>query len=186
MQILLIRHSETVLSKTIPNAQWILSTKGINFAEKMAMNPELQKCSKIYASFQTKALETALILAKPNRIALAAYEDLTETSSVTNGFFENFETEMHNWHEKSDYRINAGETKSEALTRFSKAIARIISENKDDARVAVVSHGNVLSCFSEIYLHEKSFELHSRMKMPDMALFDTTSKKFISHWGTIS
>jgi len=98
MKLVLIRHSKTILNKEVPNEQWILSEEGIRLAQELSYNSIIKECEVIYSSLQTKALETALLLGKNNYIPIRTEQSLTETTSVTNGFFENFEDEIIKWH----------------------------------------------------------------------------------------
>ncbi|MBP9758995.1 histidine phosphatase family protein [Candidatus Dojkabacteria bacterium] len=183
MKILLIRHSKTILDKNNSSLVWRLSDEGIELCEKLSNNQYIKNCKAIYSSFQTKALETALLLAKPNNISIKPFDNLTETTSVTNGFFANYEEEVKKWHD-GGYRINNGETKEESLNRFNKAIETITTAEIKNDIIGIVSHANVLAIFSEQFSNKDSYTIHNSLSMPDIALFDTATKQFISYWGT--
>lgn len=185
MKFVLIRHSKTLLDKEVANEQWILSEEGICLAQELSKLPIIKKCNVIYSSLQTKALETALLIAKPNHIAIKTNANLTETTSVTNGFFDNFETEISKWHE-GDYQINNGETKAESLNRFKNALEEIALKERDSEYVGIVAHGNVLAIFSELYSDKSSYEIHQNIKMPDVALLDADNWQFINFWGSLN
>lgn len=182
MKLILIRHSKTVLNKEVPNQQWILSPEGILLAQKLSENQDIKKCAVIYSSFQTKAIDTALQIAKPNFIPIKCCEELTETTSLTNGWFDNYEAEMGKWH-KDNYRINNGETKTESLNRIKKCINKILLKEKGADYIGIVSHGNVLSIFSEIFSDKKSIDIHGTIQMPGYAILDFEGKHFEKWWG---
>lgn len=185
MKIVLIRHSKTTLNKNIQNEQWILSEEGVSLAQDLSKNSIIKKCTVIYSSLQTKALETALILAKPNYIPIRTEQTLTETTSVTNGFFENFEEEISKWHQ-GDYRINNGETKSESLKRFKNTIEQIALRHSSDDFVGIVAHGNVLSILSECYYNKYSYDIHKKLQMPDFAILNSDTWKFERMWTELN
>jgi broad specificity phosphatase PhoE len=176
MKILFIRHSETILDKVKSNLVWMLSEDGIKAAKELTNHPEILNCEKIYTSFQTKALETALILAKHNFIPIIPIKELTETTSVTNKYINNFTEEIEKWH-GGGYRINDGETKEESSARFNKVIDMIVKENQDTHQIGIVTHGDVLACFLANILGINSYELHKRLKMPDLIKFDRETNK---------
>ena len=185
MKLVLIRHSKTLLNKEMPTEQWILSEEGIKLAQKLATKAIIEKCEVIYSSLQTKALETALLIAKPNYIPIKTEQSLTETTSVTNGFFEDFENEISKWH-KGEYRINDGETKAESLERFKNAIDRVVARESHRNYVGIVAHGNVLSIFSEYYSDKPSYDIHKTLQMPDLAVLDTSDWEFENWWGNFN
>jgi broad specificity phosphatase PhoE len=184
MKILFIRHSKTVLDQTHSNLVWKLSEDGVQAAEQLSHNDLIKQCQVMYSSLQTKALETALILAKNNNIPIKTLADLTETTSVTNGFFENFAAEMEKWH-MGEYRINNGETKAESLQRFNLAIQQIMQSENSIDMLGVVAHGNVLAIFSQQFIDQSSYAIHKQIAMPDIALFDVETQKFSLVWGNL-
>ena len=111
--------------------------------------------------------------------------ELTEASSITNGYITNFEEELTKWH-LGNYRINKGETKEEALLRFNTAVATIIREEHDKDYIGIVAHGNVLAIYCQQFSHEDSLDIHKQLQMPDLALFDSDSQTFIATWGELS
>ncbi len=182
MKILLIRHSKTIADKDKSSLLWKLSDEGITLAKKLSENKYIKQCQVIYSSQQTKAIETALLLAKNNYIPIKTNANLTETTSVTNGYFANFDFEVAKWHQ-GNYRILDGETKDETLLRFNKAVSDIAAKETDQDMIGIVAHGNVLAIFTQQFLDMESFEIHKNINMPDLALLDYDNKKFIFDWG---
>lgn len=192
MKLTLIRHSKTSVEPDIPIVLWRVSAEGIKLARKLARQPVIKDLDIIYSSLQTKALETAELLAKPNRLQVKKNEGLTEISSFTQGFigevgdgkFQQFVNDFYQGKIKS---YAGGETSSEALKRFMKAIKEIIREERARGmdNVGIVSHGNILSFFSAQYSQFPPFEIHKMIKMLDVAVLDWKRKKFISFFGTL-
>lgn len=113
---------------------------------------------------------------------------MTEVTSFTGPFeFDDVvhTKNIHDYHQGLIERINGGETKSEALERFNTALTEISVAEMDADYVGIVSHGNMLALFCTQYQDIDSYELHTKIKQPDMAVFDFETKKFISFFGEL-
>jgi broad specificity phosphatase PhoE len=188
MKLILIRHSKTDRNPQIPITCWGLTTDGIKLAEELSTKNVIKDLDVLYASFQTKALETAVILAKPNAIAIKADNRLTEVTSFTGPFekdFDMYTKNVHNYYADILSRVSGGETKQEALTRFTSALEAIVETEKEHDRIGIVSHGNILTLFSALYKDVDCFALHTQIKQPDVAIFDWDSKKFDTFFGEV-
>lgn len=186
MKIVLIRHSKTYQDPNTPILQWGLSEAGMELARQLSQLDIIKNLSVVYASFQTKALETAVLLAKPNALPIKPNDGLTEVTSFTGQFepdFAKYTKNVHDYYLGNIERIGSGETKVEALARFNATLERIAAEEIGKEYIGVVSHGNVLSLFSAQYSPIGSYELHLAIKQPDIAVFDWEKKQFISFFG---
>lgn len=188
MKITLIRHSKTILEKDKPITCWKLSQEGIKLAEVMSKKEEIKGLDVIYSSLQTKALHTAVILAKDNYIQIKTHPDLTEITSFTKKFFgEKYQEKIEQFYSGEVRAFFGGETAKVALGRFNIAIQKIVAEANREAcqNVGIVSHSNILSFFSAQYIDVKPVEIEKEMKMPDLALFDFRLKRFLKFFNEI-
>jgi broad specificity phosphatase PhoE len=186
MKLTLIRHSTTKPTSDIPICQWGLTNEGVKLADKLSVNHLIKDLDVIYSSLQTKALETALIVAKPNAIAIKTHPDLTEISSFTIKFLgDEFDIKLKQYFDNKISRINGGETYKEALSRFDRALTDIVDQEKENKvdNIGVVTHGYVLSFFTARYCNLGAWEVHEKISMPDIATFDWEMKKLIKFWG---
>ncbi|MDQ3076185.1 MAG: phosphoglycerate mutase family protein [bacterium] len=186
MLITLIRHSKTKLEKDIPNVLWNLTEEGVELAQQLSLKQEIKDVNVLYSSLQTKALHTSILLAKDNYIPLKTNPDLTELTSITQNFIENFESEVKKLYYGETERINEGESIKEGLLRFNHAIEEIVKVEKDASNIGIVAHGNILSIFSAQFIDMSPYEIHYIIKMPDIAILDWDSKKFIKFFGDLS
>lgn len=189
MELVLIRHSKTKRDPRVPIALWGLSEKGIEAANKLSSDRKIQKLDILYTSLQTKALETAVILAKPNALPIKTNDGLTESTSYTNKFIPDpaiYELTLKDYYAGKIQRINGGETLQEALDRFNSAIESIVKENKDKKRIGIVSHGHILTLFSSQFKDIDLYDTHLQIKQPDIAIFDWDRKVFNNFFGTLS
>ncbi len=186
MKFVLIRHSKTERNPEVPILCWGLSENGIELAHKLSQENIIKKLEVVYSSLQTKALETAVLICKPNAIPIKTDDRLTEDTSFTGPFEmdgEVYTKNIHDYYFGNLERIKGGETKGEALIRFEIALESISKIEGQHSYVGIVSHGNILALFSEKYSGISSFELHTKIKQPDVAVFDFTEKKFISFFS---
>ena len=149
------------------------------------LGKEIKDIEVLYSSLQTKALQTAIILAKDNQIPIKTNPDLTELTSITNGFIEDFEGEVKKLYSGEIENINNGETIQEAEIRFNKAIEDIVKIESHCQNIGIVAHGNVLSIFSSQFTDKPPFDIHQKMGMPDLAILVWETKKFIKFYGEI-
>lgn len=188
MNIVFIRHSKTSPNGIVPITEWGLTEEGIIRAQELSKNKDLQ-VEVLYSSLQTKALETALLIAKPNAIPIRTDDRLTEVTSFTKTFEPDFD--LYTKRHKSMYtgeveRLDNGESLQEALARFNIALSEIIEKENDKKTIGIVSHGNILGLFIAQYLSIEPLEAQQLLKMPDYAIFNWDTKKFITLFSQFS
>jgi broad specificity phosphatase PhoE len=186
MKIVLIRHSQTSPTSRIPVSLWGLSHRGVRLARELSRKKTIKALDIIYSSLQTKALETAIILAKPNAIPVRTHAGLDEISSFTRKFLSSeYEKKIKDFYNGKISRIQGGETYRKALKRFLKAIREIVKAEKRNgaSSIGIVSHGNILAFFSSLYCPLPPLRIHQIMRMPDVAVLNWDQKKFIKLYG---
>ena len=184
-KLVLIRHSKTIFEPKVPNPQWILSEDGQELAKKLAETDVVGRLGVLYTSDQTKALETAVLLARPHRLSIRVKHDLTEVTSITKKFFDNFEATVEAFHNGKIERINEGESVAEAKSRINEALEAIANETKDVEMVGLVAHGNILSILAAQYEDRHSYDIHHHLSMPDIAILDWSTKTFDIRFGDL-
>jgi broad specificity phosphatase PhoE len=186
MLITFIRHSKTIPDPDVSILQWVLSEKGVELAKDLSQKEEVKNLAVIYSSLQTKALETALILAKPQFIPIKTDNNLTETTSLTNTFeprIERYEEDLHLYYDRKLDRLHNGETIDEALARFNSCLEKIAAAERDKNNIGIVSHGSILAFFAAQYTNLNALDIHKKIRMPDLAIFDYNSKKFLKFFS---
>jgi broad specificity phosphatase PhoE len=188
MKFVFIRHSKTDRNPQVPIICWGLADQGIELAKELSQKDVIKDLDVVYASFQTKALETAVLLAKPNAIPIKADNGLTEVTSFTGPFEEDFDLytkNVHDYYNDDLDRIAGGETKAEALDRFNTTLESIAKAESDKDFVGIITHGNILTLFSALYKDVDCFALHTAIKQPDVAVFNWDEKKFEVFFGEL-
>jgi len=188
MKFVFIRHSKTDRNPQVPITCWGLTDEGIELAKELSQKDIIKGLDVVYASFQTKALETAILLAKPNAIPIKADDGLTEVTSFTGPFekdFDMYTKNVHDFYTDDLDRIAGGETKNEALERFNSTLELIAETESDKDFVGIVTHGNILTLFSSVYEKVDCYALHTAIKQPDVAIFNWDEKKFEIFFGEL-
>lgn len=183
MKIVLIRHSNTKVEPEKFNPLWSLSEKGIENAVKLANHPLVQDIELVYTSNQLKAIHTGICIASKLGVFLKQREDLTELTSLTNDWKEDYEGFINDIYSGTIERHADGESLQEATNRFTKALEEIVAEENDKGVIGVVAHGNVLSLFASQYENREALEIHYSIQMPDVAVFDWESRTFEVTFG---
>lgn len=184
MKFVLIRHSKTKFDPSISIPLWYLTDEGKERAQELFSNNDFPKVDLVYSSLQTKAVETALILAKSQTVPLKTDAELTEVSSFTREVFTNgYEEMVDSYYGGKVERLLGGETITEALERFEKTLDKINEIEKDKENIAIVTHGNILAFLTSKYDNTKTArELHDFIQMPDYSVIDWDIKKLIKYW----
>src|SRR3990167_11058211 len=187
MNLVLIRHSKSLVNPNIPIPTWALSDEGVALAKKLNGIEQLKTLDVVYSSLQPKALETAILATKDAGIPIKTDDRLTETTSFTNKFVspEELEENSRKYYLDNQLSFYDGETSQEALNRFTEAIEDIVKAENDKKNVGIVSHGNVLTLFSAQYAGMNAHELHEKMTYPDIAILNWDKKQFTSSFGDI-
>jgi len=185
MTITLIRHSISLVSSRAPITLWGLTDEGIKQAQALVDDPDISSLDVLYSSLQTKALETALILAKPNAIPIRTHPGIREITSFTNKYYDRDEYERleNDFYAEEIERIADGETATEALNRFKAAIDEFRNLSMGMNRIGIVSHGNILSFYTASLMNLQPYEVQGSIGMPDIAVLDYESGVITRSWS---
>jgi len=184
MKLTFIRHSITNVDPNVSPLLWGLTDEGVSLSKKLAQSKYVKDVEVLYSSLQLKSLETAILIAKELKIPIRTNDNLTEVTSFTRGFIENYEDSSKLFHLDKITRINEGESKVEAVDRFSRAIERIVNREINRTNIGIDSHCNIMSLFAEQFSEKNSYKIHNQMKTPDFAVLDLDEKEFDVMFGS--
>ena len=186
MLITFIRHSKVVFDPLIPIKNWRLTAEGIVLVKDLLKLQAIKNIDVIYSSLETKALETASIIAKGNGLLIKTDSKLDEVTSFSNKLFPDFDKYAKDYWDEKVERWNNGETKREALDRFNKVIKEIVEteEKNKHSNVGIVTHGAILTLFTSQFYNTPQFDLQRKIKNPDIAVFDWEKQEFVHTDGS--
>jgi len=187
MLITFIRHSKVNFNSSTPITSWGLTDEGVKLASELAESEVVRNIEMVHSSLEIKSLETAVIIAKKNGLNIQTDSRFSEITTFTNRIFPNFEEYAETFFTDKVERWNSGESKVEALTRFQKALDECvkIEEGKGRSNIAIVTHGAILALFGAQFTKQPIWEIHKKIKQPDIALFDTEKQQFLQIQGKV-
>jgi len=167
--LLLIKHSLPEIDSNLAASQWHLSktgrTKCFLLAEKLPSSIDI-----FISSCEPKAVETAQLLAqhcgKEWEILPGLQEhDRTNVPLLPQGQFEAL---IAQFFRKPNRLVMGRETAEQASRRFDAAIRSAITKHREK-RIAVVSHGTVISLYVGKST-ENSYDLWRRLGLPSFVV----------------
>ncbi|MCB0005462.1 MAG: histidine phosphatase family protein [Anaerolineales bacterium] len=147
-RILLIRHSQSALDLNRPAAEWPLSLTGRSRATQFAATIANYAPTYLYSSSETKAQETAALIAAALDIPTSSWPGLQEHDrrEVTQMPADEFQANVKALLQKPGEHVFGGETGSEVVNRFEKALAELRTRHPGQT-IAAVSHGTAITLF---------------------------------------
>ncbi|HWT61252.1 MAG TPA: histidine phosphatase family protein [Ochrobactrum sp.] len=143
-KLLFISHPDVVIDPERPVPSWRLSTRGIDRMRRFAERPDLKAIQKIWSSTETKAIESAGVLAGVLGIGLSVDPRFNEIDRSATGFLSSGEHEavadqffalpnksIHNWERAVD-----------AQKRVVSAL-EAVTHRHQVGDIAIVGHGGV-------------------------------------------
>jgi len=142
---LYITHPQVAIDPDIPVPKWGLSALGRQRADIAATKPWAAALRRIVCSDETKAIETAGILAATSGIAVEIAEQMGENDRSATGFLVPTEFEKAaNWFfAYPDESFHGWERAIDAQTRIIAAVERVLADHDPNLPIAFVGHGGV-------------------------------------------
>jgi broad specificity phosphatase PhoE len=177
----LVRHSLPEIKKDLPASQWKLSEEGKARARRLADVLKSHGFDFIATSHEPKAVETAQILADQFGLQPRVIAGLHEHERRNTPYLSkiDFEANVREFFEKPDIPVFGDETADQAHARFSGTINSILSEN-NNSKIAIVSHGTVISLFVSRLSGKPGFKIWSELGLPCFMVLDMQSKELMA------
>lgn len=140
-----VTHPQVRIDPDVPVPRWGLSEIGAARTELAAQSAWARELSRILSSDETKALETAAILAGPAGIDVEVLEHAGENDRSATGFLvpEEFE-KAANWFFANPHQSFHGwERAVDAQTRIVSAVSFVLDNHDPSKPIAFVGHGGV-------------------------------------------
>jgi broad specificity phosphatase PhoE len=178
--LILVKHSVPDIVENVPASEWELSGLGRERAERLAELLKQYKPEAIICSKETKAKETAEIIAGIHQIELHIAEDLHEhdRSNVPYLAHDEFQASIHEFFQKPSQLVFGKETADQAHERFYRSVHSILSEHRNKT-VVVVTHGTVISLFVSRLTGRSDFEIWKLLGLPSFIAMDLHSNTLI-------
>lgn len=161
-KLFLIRHCKAEGQE--PTAA--LTPEGKQDAEKLVPILESLQVEHIISSPFKRAIQTIEPFAQKSGIPIHLKEDLKERT-LSGEPMDDWFTQLARTFEDKDLAFPGGESSNTALARIKDIVEAIIANPKMD-KVALVSHGNLLSLLINHYDATFGFDQWSQMKNPEV------------------
>jgi broad specificity phosphatase PhoE len=170
----LIRHAAPLILQDAPAREWPLSEEGRQACEAFAGRLAAYRVTAILSSAETKARETAAILAARLGLTPDIDADLNEHWRENVQYLGRPEFEAAIWRlfAEPDALVFGQETATQAYTRFAGAVRRALAAHVD-GDVALVTHGTVMSLYAERHADVEPFAFWQALTMPDLIALHT-------------
>jgi broad specificity phosphatase PhoE len=142
---LYITHPQVRIDADVPVPRWGLSEIGRERTQKAAAQPWVRKLGRIVASDETKAIETAEILAAAARVDIEIVEGMHENDRSATGFLPppDFEAAADWFFANPADSFKGWERALDAQARIVAAIETILADHDPSLPIAFVGHGGV-------------------------------------------
>ena len=171
-KLILIKHAKPQVDESAPSHEWGLSEEGRRACAPLAQVVGPHDPAVIVTSKETKALQTAELLAgalgKPFEEAPDLHEH--DRSNVPMMQSREFISMMALFFRQRDRLVLGRETAGQASRRFTAAVDSVLNAHPQD-NVAIVTHGTVLSLFASEHGAGDAFQLWRRLGLPSVMIF---------------
>jgi broad specificity phosphatase PhoE len=179
-RLILVKHSLPAIVETSPARDWILSGEGRARARQLAellpaYQPELIACS-----VESKARETASILAKGLGLPVHIVEGLHEHDRSSSPYYsaEKFQALVRKFFEEPDSLVFGSETATESLARFRAAI-EAARKFCDRENLIVVSHGTVIALYVSWLTGCDGYSLWQELGLPSFVVLGMRTRTVV-------
>jgi broad specificity phosphatase PhoE len=169
--LILIKHSLPEIAGNLPACEWRLSDAGRLRCKALAERLAPHRVTRLVASREPKAFETAQEVAAHLGLTLAAEDDLHEHVHREAGLLEaaEFEAAVARFFAQPGDLVFGSETADQAHRRFTQALALVLGKYREET-VAVVTHGRVLTLFVSRAVGLDPFTFWKRLDLPSFAV----------------
>jgi broad specificity phosphatase PhoE len=161
---LYVTHPQVTIDPSVPVPRWGLSALGRARAEIMTTRAFIRGLTRIVASEETKAIETAEILARALGLPVEVRPDLHENDRTATGFLPppEFEATADLFFAHPLDSVRGWERAADAQARIVGAVTTIAAE-RPEASTAFVGHGGVGTL---LFCHLKGMPISRRHDQP--------------------
>jgi broad specificity phosphatase PhoE len=142
---LYITHPQVRIDPSTPVPKWGLSEVGRARAEAVAGRDWVRSLRRIVSSDETKAIETAEILARAAGVRVEIGENMHENDRSTTGFLAppDFEAAADEFFARPDDSFRGWERARDAQVRIVAAVQAVLAGHDPSVPIAFVGHGGV-------------------------------------------
>ncbi len=140
-----LTHPQIRIEPDVPVPRWGLSDMGIARSEKAAQCDWAKTLTRILSSDETKALETAAILARASGVEVEVLEHAGENDRSATGFLvpDEFEKAANWFFTNPEQSFHGWERAIDAQKRIVSTVSMVLERHDPKKPIAFVGHGGV-------------------------------------------
>ena len=144
-RLVFLTHPEVVIDPAVPVPRWHLAPAGIAKLRRAAASGALDGVGAVWASTETKAIETAGILAAARGLGVRVREELGENDRSATGYLPppEFERMADAFFANPAESVRGWERAVDAQARIVAAVRAIAAEETAEGDILVAAHGAV-------------------------------------------
>ena len=170
-RLVLVKHSMPEIKRDTPASAWRLSEIGCQRSELLAARLRDFSPEVIWSSRESKAVETAEVVATAFGVPVQIADGLEEHHRSGGPYFPTeaeFEKAVEHFFCKPDQLVLGTETAKQALNRFTPAINEIIDVGQMDN--IVVTHGTVMTLYVASFAGVRPMYFWRRLGLPSFVV----------------
>jgi broad specificity phosphatase PhoE len=175
--LILVKHSLPEVLEDVPAREWNLSEEGRWRAQKLAAQLVRLRPEVIVSSSESKARQTAEIIAGTLGLEFHEVDGLHEHDRSQSPYYskDEFQNLIQEFFAKPSQLVFGNETADQALVRFRQAVDSVM--NSHDGRVIlIVAHGTVISLFVSWLSGCDGYLLWKELGLPSFVVLDIQFK----------
>jgi broad specificity phosphatase PhoE len=140
-----LTHPQVEIDPGKPVPEWSLSSNGRDRVVDILDRPWLRATRRILSSAERKAVETAELVAEALGLSVETAAEMGENDRSSTGFLEPaaFERAADRFFAEPDLSWNGWERASDAASRITQAVDRLLATHDRKHQVLLVGHGAV-------------------------------------------
>jgi broad specificity phosphatase PhoE len=170
-KLILVKHSQPQIVADVPAKHWRLSAEGRRRCVALAARLATYDLGHIVASTESKATETAHLVASQLGMAYTMHAGLHEHERSTTGFLSSsaFHDAVTAFFACPNELVFGDETAEQARSRLTNAVEGMLRAHPS-GNVAIVAHGTVISLFVAAHTNLDPFELWQQLGLPSFVV----------------
>ena len=182
--IVLIRHSAPEVDPSRPASEWSLSAEGVSLCEGLASELERFLPAVMFASPETKAMETAECIGLHLGIEYTVREELREHRRPSVFLPQSeFQENILSFFAAPDSIVYGSESSNEVATRIEAEVRHALTDHPA-GNILMVTHGTAMTSFTSRYTNADAYSLWKSLDLPSFVAFGLPSFDIVDSVGT--
>jgi broad specificity phosphatase PhoE len=170
-QLILVKHAAPEIEPSVPAREWRLSEAGRQRCTVLAARLARWRPTRLVASREPKAAETAALVADRLQVPWEMADDLHEHERSAAGFLgpTAWQATMAALFAQPDQLVFGAETANQAGARFANAVAAVLQQHPT-GNLAIVAHGTVIALYVAQHTELPPHDLWQRLGLPSLVV----------------